>query len=191
MAALTLFNDMVKSPSSDNSSFNPENFLIDSGSDNSLCWNQHLFTCMKLCDLEQCTSGNSTPLSVQAKAGTYRYGNTYRHKCGALTVHWEHLGIFQRHQKRYISYTRTLGAAIQLSSLLYPWILTLLIHSRADCFAAGAMVNDAFSKGADIHGVIKFDQKPYNSLSQACEAYRTVSRNAKVTSGWHHVFVAA
>ena len=95
MAALTLqaFNDMVKSPSSDNSSFNPENFLIDSGSDISLCWNQHLFTCMKLCDLEQCTPGNSTPLSVQAKAGTYRYGNTYRHKnlrCinGTLGTSW-------------------------------------------------------------------------------------------------------
>ena len=48
------------------SPFDPDNILIDSGSDISLVWNQDMFTCMKPCALKQCTPVGSTPLSVQA-----------------------------------------------------------------------------------------------------------------------------
>ena len=60
------FNEMVNTLPSAQSPFDPDNILIDSGSDISLVWNQDMFTCMKPCDLKQCTPVGSTPLSVQA-----------------------------------------------------------------------------------------------------------------------------
>ena len=56
-----------------------------------------------------------------------------------------------------------------VSSLYYCPILERTV------FAVGAMVNDAVSKGADRQIVIKFNQRSYNSWSQAREAYRAVS----------------
>ena len=42
----------------------PLNFLIDSGSDSSLCLNYDLFTFVEPCDLKSCTLVGSTPLSI-------------------------------------------------------------------------------------------------------------------------------
>lgn len=53
------------------------------------------------------------------------------------------------------------------------------------------MTADAVSKGAEKKGVIKFNQKSYETWSQARDAYRSVSRNAKITSVWNQVFVEA
>ena len=60
------FRDMVNTLPSAESPFDPDNMLIDSGSDISLVWNQDMLTCMKPCSLKQCTLVGSTPLSVQA-----------------------------------------------------------------------------------------------------------------------------
>ena len=48
------------------SPFDPDNILIDIGSDIILVWTQDMFTCMKPCKLKQCTLVGSTPLSLQA-----------------------------------------------------------------------------------------------------------------------------
>jgi hypothetical protein len=53
------------------------------------------------------------------------------------------------------------------------------------------MITDVVSKGADKLTVIRFNQKTYSSWSQAREAYRAVSRNAKVSSVWNQVFAEA
>ena len=53
------------------------------------------------------------------------------------------------------------------------------------------MITDVVSKGADKLTVIRFNQKTYSSLSQAREAYRAVSRNAKVSSVWNQVIAEA
>ena len=53
------------------------------------------------------------------------------------------------------------------------------------------MITDVVSKGADKVNVIRFNQKMYNSWSQAREAYRAVIRIAKVSSVWNQAFAEA
>ena len=67
------FNEMVNLPPAQ-SPFDPDNILIDSGSDISLVWNQGMFTCVKPCKLKQCTPVGSTPLSIQA-IGVIRFNS--------------------------------------------------------------------------------------------------------------------
>ena len=58
------FNDLVNLPPAQ-SPFDPDNVLIDSGSDISLAWNQDMFACIRAGSLKQCTPVGSTPLSEQ------------------------------------------------------------------------------------------------------------------------------
>jgi hypothetical protein len=52
------------------------------------------------------------------------------------------------------------------------------------------MNSDAFSEQQDLAKltVIKFNQKSYGSWTKACDAYRSVSKNAMVTSVWNMVY---
>ena len=78
------FNDLVNLPPAQ-SPFDPDNILIDSGSDISLAWKQDMFTCTQPCSLRQCTPVGSTPLSVQGigairfNLGSYVDSNGQRH----------------------------------------------------------------------------------------------------------------
>ena len=63
----------------------PLNFLIDSGSDISLCWNYDLFTFVEPCSLKSCTPVGSTPLNIHS-VGVVRF---------CLGSYVDHLG--QRH----------------------------------------------------------------------------------------------
>ena len=63
----------------------PLNFLIDSGSDISLCWNYDLFTFVEPCSLKSCTPVGSTPLNIHG-VGVVRF---------CLGSYVDHLG--QRH----------------------------------------------------------------------------------------------
>ena len=64
--SMKAFHEKVNSFSYADSPFNPDNIFIDSGSDIILVRRQDMFTCMKPCDLKQCTPMGSTPPSVQA-----------------------------------------------------------------------------------------------------------------------------
>ena len=65
------FNDMVNLPPAQ-SPFDPDNSLIDSGSDISLAWNQDMFTCIQPCSLRQCTPVGSVAIQDLASALTHR-----------------------------------------------------------------------------------------------------------------------
>ena len=68
VASITMktFNEMVNTLPPAESPFDPDSILIDSGSDITLVWNRDMFTCMKPCDLMQCTPVGNALLSVQA-----------------------------------------------------------------------------------------------------------------------------
>ena len=57
--------NMVDSLSGAESVFLPDKWLIDSGSDISICYNYDLFSCIGPADIEKCTPLGSTPLPVQ------------------------------------------------------------------------------------------------------------------------------
>jgi hypothetical protein len=52
------------------------------------------------------------------------------------------------------------------------------------------MNSDAFSEQQDLAKliIIKFNQKSYGSWTKARDAYRSVSKNATVTSVWNMVY---
>ena len=58
---------MVDSLSGAESVFLPDKWLIDNGSDISICYNYDLFPYIGPSDMEQCTPLGSTPLPVQGK----------------------------------------------------------------------------------------------------------------------------
>ena len=66
------YEELLSLPHS-NSPTEPLNFLIDSGSDISLCWNYDLFTFVELCSLKSCTPVGSTPLNIHG-VGVVRFG---------------------------------------------------------------------------------------------------------------------
>ena len=90
-----------------------------------------------------------------------------------------------------VSLHPTFSGAIKLSShtIIAPCHRCPILERSV--FAAGAMVTNAVSKGANKQIVTNFNQKSYNSWSQARKAYRAVNGNAKVTSTWNHVFLVA
>ena len=78
------FNELVNLPP-DQSPFDPDNILIDSGSDISLAWNQGMFTCRQPCSLQRCTPVGSTPFTFQSvgairfNLGSYVHSHGQRH----------------------------------------------------------------------------------------------------------------
>ena len=66
------FSKLVNLPPAEESPFDPDNILIDSGSDISLAWNQDMFTCIQPCSLQRCTPVGSTPLTIQG-VGAIRF----------------------------------------------------------------------------------------------------------------------
>ena len=73
VAAMTAeqYDELLQLPYS-HSPVEPLNFLIDSGSDISLCCNYDLFTFVEPCDLKSCTPVGSTPLSIHG-VGVVRF----------------------------------------------------------------------------------------------------------------------
>ena len=57
------YDELLELPHS-HSPVQPLNFLIDSGSDISMCWNYDLFTFVEPCSMKSCIPVGSTPLSI-------------------------------------------------------------------------------------------------------------------------------
>jgi hypothetical protein len=147
-----------------------------------------------------------------SKAGLFRYRYMFRYKimrcitgtlpiCGITGT----FGMFRGSPNRYIQGARCTTVPIHRAIQRYIErnIERNICKFRTSfllsfCFSGlrslGASMNsDTFSEqqGPAEQAVIKFNQKSYCSWTDARDAYRSVSRNATVTSVWNMVYAEA